>query len=116
MESQISCIKMMKRDARTRGWVPLLTAVLLMIALPVSIFLQTENKIQWAVDVLPQFTETDMVSGVGWRRQLADRSCDRILCISNRNDWVFLFTFGRKNRFLLCTSGKAESFYDCALP
>ena len=67
MESQISCIKMMKREARTRGWVPLLTAVLLMIALPVSIFLQTENKIQWAVDVLPQFTETDMAI---WFREL----------------------------------------------
>lgn len=67
MESQISCIKMMKRDARTRGWVPLLTAVLLMIALPVSILLQTENKIQWAADVLPQFTETDMAI---WFREL----------------------------------------------
>ena len=67
MESQISYIKMMKRDARTRGWVPLLTTVLLMIALPVSVLIQTENKIQWASEILPPFTETDMAI---WFREL----------------------------------------------
>lgn len=67
MESQISYIKMMKRDVRTRGWVPLLTAVLLTIALPVAVLLQTENKIQWLTDVAAPFTKNDMAV---WFREL----------------------------------------------
>lgn len=60
MASQISYIKLMKRDVRTRGWVPLLTTILLIVVFPVTTLFQVESKMSWMTNELGEFARTDL--------------------------------------------------------